>query len=312
MRAYLSCPVGDGERNYALLTDLLGVELDARLPGGPVQTLLLKFMNSGRVELSVNFYNKLAAATAEAAKTGIDVCEAGVRAFLEKHVRVDITMQEATMRALVGEARLGNKDKVALTAAMFLKAVRRLDRRRGRSGKQFVPWLLGHIFDERLALLQLLQYRPAMLGEVAASLDSYNADAAEVFGQWRALGFRSHARGGPLSFQQFATTSASSPVTRQIARTMQRKALAVGLSLDIPLAAYDALFVMTHVFDMTNADRHAFAVALETKDQEAIATLMRRSRKNTTVTIGQVHQLLESMIENAHVPARRIGRSSTT
>ena len=317
LRAVLSCPLGNGDGGYCLLADLLGIELDSRARGGPVQGLLLRFMKHGRVELSVNLYDKIAAARVDAAKTNSEVGDAKVRDFLSKHVRVDATLHDAVLRELMAEAKLGSKDTVLLTADMFNRAVGVLNRGKGKSGQKFVPWLLNYIFDDRLPLLSLLQYRPGLVDKVRVDLADYNADAAAVFDEWRKLGFRfvpDAAVGGSdptsgVTFEQFATRWARVMVKRQVARTISNKAREAGLDLDIPLAAYDGLFALTHFFDLAPDDRRAFAVALEKGDQKVVWRLMQRSRGNSKVTIGKVHQTLMKMIAGAHVPATKVGEA---
>ena len=304
LRVVLGCPLGNGEGHYCLLTDLLGIEVDAKLAGGPVQSLLIKFRTNGRIVLSVNLYDKNAAATGEAAMTGAQVGDAKTREFLRQHVRVDVTLHDGALRDLIGEAKLGNKDKAVLTAAAFNEAVGVLDAGKGKSGRRFVSWLLYYIFDQRLSLLRLLNYRPSLVDKTRTVLAGYNPVAVKVFDEWREHGFRFQPGGhGTVSFDQFAMNWARSPVDRPIARTMRRKARETGLDLDIPLAAYDALFTMRHYFDLVAKDRAALAVALEVEDRKAIARLMDRSRGNSTVTMRKIGQMFVKMIEGAHVPA---------
>ena len=112
LRAVLSSPYGDGEKNYGVLADFLGISMDAELgDAGEVQSLLLKFKNDGRIELSVNLYDKLAKAKADAAPLQRSVGEEAVREFLADHIRADITMHDAALGDLASEAKLGGKEK---------------------------------------------------------------------------------------------------------------------------------------------------------------------------------------------------------
>ena len=304
LRVVLSCPLGNCEGHYCLLTDLLGIEVDAKLVGGPVQSLLLKFRKDGRIVLSVNLYDKDAAAAVEAARNDIEVGDAATRAFLKNNIRVDVTLHDAALRDLVGEAQLGNKTQAVLTAALFNQAVGVLNTRKGTSGRRFAQWLLHYIFDEQLPLLRLLNYRPSLVGKTRAVLADYNPAAVKVFDEWREHGFNfCPDANGRISFEQFATRWAKSSVDRPVARTTSRKARETGLDLDLPLEACNALFNLRHVFDLKAKDRDALAVAIETGDHEAVLRLMDRSGANSTVTIGKVRQMFVKMIESAHVPA---------
>ena len=308
LRVVLSCPLGNGAGDYCVLTDLLGIEVDAKLVRGPVQSLLLKFVKDGRIVLSVNLYDKDAAAAVEAARTGIQVADAATRAFLKQHIRVDVTLHDAALRDLIGEAKLGNKDQVVLTAALFNRAVGVLNRREGKSRKRFEQWLLHYIFDTQLPLLRLLNYRRSLVDKTRAVLADYDPAAVKVFDEWRGHGFSYSADGGGrISFERFATTWAKSKVERSMARTIRRKARETGLDLDLPLEACHALFNLRHVFDLNAEDREALVVATETGDHEATLRLMDKSGANSAATIGKVQQMFVKMIESAHVPAILIG-----
>jgi hypothetical protein len=304
LRAVLSCPFGNGAGNFALLTDLIGVEVEAKVPDGPVQTLLLKFMRKGRVEISVNLYDKHAAAVAEAEKSNIALGDDAAVNFLKQNIRVDITLHDAALRALLREAKFVEADSCPLTASMFNRAVTRLNRGKGKTRTTFVQWLLNHIFDDRLALTRMLEYRPTMVEEVRSTLEIYDLKALAVFEEWLDLEVKHR---GSESFEQFAISSAAQPISRHVARTTFSKARKIGLDLDIPLTAYDGLYTMTHYFDLVAADRRALAVALEIDDKKVAWDIMATSRSNAKATIKQVQQVLVDMIANAHVPALRIG-----
>jgi hypothetical protein len=320
LRAVLSSSYGDGDKNYGLLADFLGIALEARFDeAGGVQSLLIKFMNDGRIELSVNLYDKLAKAKKDAAVVERSVGEEAVREFLSRNIRADITMHDAAFGDLVSEAKLGSKDKAPRTAAMFNKAVHTLNLGKGKSGRRFVQWLLHNAFDERLSFIRLLSYRPSMLDEARSVLADYKPEAITVFDEWRKLGFvfrpdddnsvretNDGSAGQPVSFEQFAMYHAKSTVSRQVARTVRQKLLATGLDPDIPLAAYDVLYEQSYHWDLSRRDRHKLAVAREKGDEATIARLTQRSRKNSEASFNHVGSLVVEMIEGAHAPANRL------
>jgi hypothetical protein len=320
LRAVLSSPYGDGNKNYGLLADFLGISMDAELSDdGEVQSLLLKFKNDGRIELSVNLYDKLAKAKADAAALQRSVGEEVIREFLGSNIRADITMHDAALGDLAKEAKLGGKGKAPRTAAMFNKAVHTLNLGKGKSGRKFVHWLLHNALDERLSFIRLLSYQPSMLDKARSVTADYNPDAVAVFDEWSRLGFafrpkadRSDRSSGedsarrPVSFEQFAKYHADSPVSRQVARTVRQKLLAIGLDLDIPLAAYDVLYEQSYHWDLPAHHRHTLAVAREKGDAATVARLTKRSRENSEASIRQIGSLVVEMIEGAHAPANRL------
>ena len=328
LRIVLSCPLGDGQGGsategrpgsaYGLLGDLLGIQIDARLVGGlTVQTLLLRIHRGGEQAVSANFYDKHAEATNEAAARNVIPGEAETRRFLSQNLRVDVTMHAPALRELQAEAGIARRGSAVLTAARFRRAIRVLDRGKGKSGKPFEQWLLNYIFDECLPLLRLLNYRPSLLDEVRAKL-AMGKNGAEMrspdglrssmlFDEWLARGFEFERDGRRLSFEQFAQHFANNRVSRQGARTIRNKAWAWGLDLDLPLVACNAIFNIRHVIDLDRADQHALAVAFEQCDSEALLRLTQISKANSGRTIADLSGALSTMIASAYVPAVLIG-----
>ena len=311
LRVLLSCPLGDGKGGFCLLADLLGVQVDVRAPGGPVQTLLLRFPTGDRQAFSACLYDKLAAAQADAVRYQTEIGDASIIQQLEKSVRVDVTLQEPLVRALFAEAKLSSK--AALTARNLNRAIGRLNSGKGRSGKSTVVWLLSEIFDKRLHLITLLNFRPSMIDEARKAMKNLGSKAGKVFEEWYAAGFGLRLKDtGRIGFVEFAEKHAKPPVTRQSARTIRAKCLAVGLDLDVPLQAYLAVFNMSHFFNLSDNDREALAVALEAKDTKAVEELLAKARANATAINASVGDTLVRMIKEASVPAVRIGRKRVT
>lgn len=200
----------------------------------------------------------------------------------------------------MGEAKLGNKAEIPLTAANFVKAVRRLDRGKGKSGRGCLAWLLHYAFDERLPLLRLLNYRPSMVVKAMQTLEAYNPVAAKAFEAW----WRgSSSRRSEAGFARFVTRHPDHKLTRQQGRTVRRKLLDLGIDPDLPIDAYNVLFAQTHVWDMTTADRMPYVLALEEGDRKVIAKHMTSSRSRSVAIIGEVSATVRHMLESAEAPA---------
>ena len=307
LRVLLSCPLGDGKGNFSLLADLLGVEVDVRAPGGPVQTFLLRFKSGDRQALSVCLYDKLAAAQADATRAKVEVGDASIKDQLGRLVRVDMTLQEPMVRELFGEAKLNTKG--ALTAKNLNEAMRLLNTGKGKSGKKTVVWLLTEIFERRLHLVSLRNFRPSMIDEAREKLKTLKAKAVKVFDEWYEAGFGLRlGTGDRVSFQEFAVKHAQSRVSKQTARTIRKTCLKIGLDLDVPLQAYLAVFNMSFFFNLSDGDREQLAVALEAKDMSNVETLLTKAKSNTSAISVDLGKTLTNMIENASAPAVRIGK----
>ena len=303
LRAFLACPVGNGKGDYCVVADLLGIEAETKQAAGSVQTLLLKFRDSGRITWSLNLYDKDADAAAAAGSIKAEVGDEAVRAFLRTHIRFDFTLHDGALRDLMAEAKLDRKRAAMLTAANLNRAIGVLNKKRGKSGQTFTPWLLHQIFGVRLPLLSLLSYKPSLVDEVRAAVIESNPVAGAVFDEWREKRFISTANGKSISFVAFAENWAKSRVSRQEARTIKKRAEAMGLDLDVPLPAYEAIYIMRHYFDLNDNDRHNLAVALEARNAEGAMKLMRRSNKNTAETVDKLRGALATMIATPKVPA---------
>ena len=311
LRALLACPMGDGFGHYCLVSDLLGIEVDSKIVGGAVQSLLLRIRQGGRISWSVNLYDKEAAATADAALLRLQVGSDRTRAFLRDRVRLDVTLHDGALRDLMVAAKLGRKRSVPLTAAHFSRAINRLNRHRGKNGLKFVPWMLHQIFGVLLPLTKLCNYRPSLVNEVRAAVARNGEAAVRAFDLWRENQFRFLEDGHNISFVQFAMDPEHGQLTRQTARTIQKTAAKVCLDLDVPLMVYDALYIMRHYFDLGEDDRRALAVALEAKDGAASRKLMALSKASSAATGTRLAKMLAVMIEGASVPAIELAAPTT-
>ncbi|MFM9939785.1 MAG: hypothetical protein ACKVP7_09835 [Hyphomicrobiaceae bacterium] len=309
LRCMMSVPFGDGRGRYRLLADALNVRFDTRHSAADVQTLLFVCLVGGRAAVSVNLYEK-------DAKVGADDrmakgCALGLSeyALLKDVIRLDLTLHEPALRELFREARIGNKTDTALMAANFVKAVRRLDLGKGRSGKTCLAWLLDYTFDQRLPLQKLLNFRPSLLEKARRVLKSYNPQAALVFRAW----WREApaTRGDRGSFVLFAMRHASFKLSREQARKTRSKLLALGLDPDIPGDVYEAFYAQTFVWDMPRVERTKFCKALQARDGEVIAKYMARSRARSATKIDEVAATIRQMLESAEVPAVAVGPSAS-
>jgi hypothetical protein len=311
VRAVLSCPFGNGKGRFQVLADCIDVRVDTRFSrDDDVQTLLLVCQEDKRAALSINLYEKDAKLAAEAG-TLSEAASAGMAAIaddLKNALRLDLTLHEPALRDLMVEAKLGKRATVPLTAANFVKAVRRLDRGKGRTKKACLAWLLDYTFDKRLPLLRMLNFKPSMVDAASRALATYNAHAKEVFQEWWSLSTndrRSKALSGGrrLTFEQFAQRHPTHKLSREQARMARRKLLAIGIDPDLAGDAYTVPYAQSYVWGLDCTERMGLCQALEARDNKAIGKLMRMSRSRSNSSITLISKCVRRMLAQAQTPA---------
>ena len=308
IRCLVSVPFGDGRGRFRLIADALNVRVDARHRGDDdVQTLLVVCRVGGRAALSINMYEKDAKVAADNRASGAGILGLADEAGLRNAIRLDLTLHEPALRELFREAGIAGMDGAAMMAASFVKAVRRLERGKGRSGKACLAWLLDYAFEQCLPLLKLLSYRPALLNKANRVLAVYNPTAAAVFKAW--WGEPLPARGRRTSFCQYAMRHPTHRLTREQARKARAKLLTLGIDPDIPADVYETFFAQTYVWEMTRGERTTFCRALEAGDAEVIARLMAGSRSRSVKPIERISSSVRRMLRSAEVPAVEISAS---
>jgi hypothetical protein len=320
IRTRLALPTGtDAKEFLALICALYSITgTNGAIIGGPLSDWLrVKFTRIGEHALTVKKMTGYSNQNKHRFKaTFTFTClSPAAKHFATKMTDDDTMTATLQFSAVLGSAALNDLlqeakliDKPA-TFATVCTAIGQLNNKEGKTQQRFMHWIMAQIFDEVLALRQLISFDPKRFDRMIEEAKKEVPGAAQALTAWVEHGCEYGNLGPgtrPVSFQTFATTVIKTPCSEKDAREIRKLLLAKGINLDIPRRLYEDFYKQTFIWGMTKAQQQEYTAALSTNNKSKIAELQQASRLKVNTKLNKLRKWIEALGDAVKIPALQL------
>ena len=265
--------------------------------------------------VTVNFHDRKQTLTdAERKLLGADPA---AEAWLDSHLRVDITLHRPMLQRLANAAGCETD-----TAAGFCRAVHAMDKRAEEAGELgFRAWLVKETLERYLHLPAILRFDAEAVGAARQKLRN-RPHLMAVWDEWEGARRPSPETGAAPDAE---AARSPYPSLRQLLKARiegaaggDKRASAVvrdnlravreaGLDPDIPPPFYHRLAMTSSLWGFDDEDAARYCRAVADRDWRTLERLLEKNRRFVATSRARFRELAERVLEPADVPALPCG-----